>query len=184
MVLNHNNFIFTSESVSEGHPDKVCDQISDVILDMYLSEDKNSRVACETLATTNTVIISGEIKSNFNEEIINKEVIEKKHQRREAFTKKFLAEIIHCGGCKEKFCLGDHALKINCGSCNQFFHCSIAGSCVGPNCSVILDGKKECMKYCSRCVNPKLRINNLENGECLCRVCEKDPLIDNTFLKI
>ena len=78
MVSNHNNFIFTSESVSEGHPDKVCDQISDVILDMYLSEDKNSRVACETLATTNTVIISGEIKSNFNEEIINKEVIEKK----------------------------------------------------------------------------------------------------------
>ena len=78
MVSNHNNFIFTSESVSEGHPDKVCDQISDVILDMYLSEDKNSRVACETLATTNTVIISGEIKSNFDEKRINEEVIEKK----------------------------------------------------------------------------------------------------------
>ena len=78
MALNHNNFIFTSESVSEGHPDKVCDQISDVILDMYLSEDKNSRVACETLATTNTVIISGEIKSNLDEKKINKELIEKK----------------------------------------------------------------------------------------------------------
>ena len=81
MVSNHNNFIFTSESVSEGHPDKVCDQISDVILDMYLSEDKNSRVACETLATTNTVIISGEIKSNFDEKRINEEVIEKKNKR-------------------------------------------------------------------------------------------------------
>ena len=54
MSFNQNNFIFTSESVSEGHPDKVCDQISDVILDLYLKYDKNSRVACETLATTNT----------------------------------------------------------------------------------------------------------------------------------
>ena len=63
MALNQNNFIFTSESVSEGHPDKVCDQISDVILDLYMKNDKNSRVACETLATTDTIVISGEVKS-------------------------------------------------------------------------------------------------------------------------
>jgi S-adenosylmethionine synthetase len=74
MSFNQNNFIFTSESVSEGHPDKVCDQISDVILDLYLKYDKNSRVACETLATTNTVIISGEVKSSSDK--INKESIE------------------------------------------------------------------------------------------------------------
>ncbi|MCZ8344705.1 MAG: methionine adenosyltransferase [Leptospira sp.] len=57
------NFIFTSESVSEGHPDKVCDQISDAILDAYLSQDPKSRVACETLVTTNLVVIAGEITS-------------------------------------------------------------------------------------------------------------------------
>ncbi|MBE6366732.1 MAG: methionine adenosyltransferase [Lentisphaerae bacterium] len=53
--------IFTSESVSEGHPDKVCDQISDAILDACLADDPNSRVACETLATTDLIVISGEI---------------------------------------------------------------------------------------------------------------------------
>ena len=57
-------YIFTSESVSEGHPDKVCDQISDAILDSYLAQDLNSRVACETLIKNNTVIVAGEITSN------------------------------------------------------------------------------------------------------------------------
>ena len=57
-------FTFTSESVSEGHPDKVCDAISDAILDEYLEQDSNSRVACETLATTGTVFVSGEITSS------------------------------------------------------------------------------------------------------------------------
>jgi len=56
------NYIFTSESVSEGHPDKVCDITSDTILDLYLSEFNESRVACETLATTNKIILSGEIR--------------------------------------------------------------------------------------------------------------------------
>ena len=57
------SYIFTSESVSEGHPDKVCDQISDAILDAYLKEDPNSRVACETLIKNNMVIVAGEITS-------------------------------------------------------------------------------------------------------------------------
>ena len=57
------SYIFTSESVSEGHPDKVCDQISDAILDSYLAQDPNSRVACETLIKNNTVIVAGEITS-------------------------------------------------------------------------------------------------------------------------
>jgi len=57
-------FVFTSESVSEGHPDKVCDQISDAVLDAHLSGDPNSRVACETLCATNLVVMAGEITSN------------------------------------------------------------------------------------------------------------------------
>ncbi|ERT64682.1 methionine adenosyltransferase [Peptoniphilus sp. BV3AC2] len=56
-------WLFTSESVTEGHPDKVCDQISDAILDAILSEDKNARVACETMASTGMVIITGEIST-------------------------------------------------------------------------------------------------------------------------
>ena len=56
-------YLFTSESVSEGHPDKVADQISDAILDQFLSQDPNSKVACETLVTTGLVVISGEVRS-------------------------------------------------------------------------------------------------------------------------
>ena len=59
-----NNYIFTSESVSEGHPDKVADQISDAILDSLLTQDPKSRVACETLVKTGMVIIAGEITTN------------------------------------------------------------------------------------------------------------------------
>ena len=70
------NHIFTSESVSEGHPDKVCDQISDGILDLYLSADEKSRVACETLATTNRVIVSGEVNINKNKDSITNEKID------------------------------------------------------------------------------------------------------------
>ena len=55
-------YLFTSESVSEGHPDKVCDRISDMVVDAYLSKDPNSRVACETLTTTNRVILAGEVR--------------------------------------------------------------------------------------------------------------------------
>lgn len=57
------NFLFTSESVSEGHPDKICDQISDSLVDAYLAKDPYSRLAIETFATTNTVIIGGEIRA-------------------------------------------------------------------------------------------------------------------------
>jgi len=59
-----NSYLFTSESVSEGHPDKVADQISDAILDALLAQDPKSRVACETLVTTGLVVIAGEISSN------------------------------------------------------------------------------------------------------------------------
>ena len=55
------NYVFTSESVSEGHPDKVCDRISDAVLDAFLTEEPEARVACETFATTNRVVIGGEV---------------------------------------------------------------------------------------------------------------------------
>lgn len=60
------NFYFTSESVSEGHPDKVADQISDSILDYFLSHDPHARVAIETLVTTNKIVLAGEVKTNFD----------------------------------------------------------------------------------------------------------------------
>ncbi len=56
------NYLFTSESVSEGHPDKVCDRISDAVVDTFLAADPHARVACETLATTNKVVIAGEVR--------------------------------------------------------------------------------------------------------------------------
>ncbi len=60
------NFLFTSESVTEGHPDKICDQISDAILDEYLKQDPDSRVAVETMVTTGFVVVAGEVTSNAN----------------------------------------------------------------------------------------------------------------------
>ena len=69
-----NNYLFTSESVSEGHPDKVCDRISDMVVDSYLSKDPYARVACETLATTNKVVLAGEIRGP---EIKKDELIQK-----------------------------------------------------------------------------------------------------------
>ncbi|WP_415182118.1 methionine adenosyltransferase [Phaeovulum sp.] len=59
--MARNDYVFTSESVSEGHPDKVCDRISDAVLDAFLEHEPNARVACETFATTNRVVVGGEV---------------------------------------------------------------------------------------------------------------------------
>ena len=72
--MTKNNYLFTSESVSEGHPDKVCDRISDMVVDSYISKDQFSRVACETLTTTNKVVLAGEIRGP---EIKEEEIIQK-----------------------------------------------------------------------------------------------------------
>ncbi len=72
-MANIKNFLFTSESVSEGHPDKVSDRISDMVVDTYLSQDPYARVACETLTTTNKVVLAGEVRGP---EIKNKDLIE------------------------------------------------------------------------------------------------------------
>ena len=68
------DYLFTSESVSEGHPDKVCDRISDMVVDTYLAAEPQSRVACETLTTTNKVVLAGEVRGP---EIKKKDLIEK-----------------------------------------------------------------------------------------------------------
>ena len=73
-MSNLKNFLFTSESVSEGHPDKVSDRISDMVVDSYLSGDPFSRVACETLTTTNKVVLAGEVRGP---DIKKDELIEK-----------------------------------------------------------------------------------------------------------
>jgi S-adenosylmethionine synthetase len=72
--MKKNNYLFTSESVSEGNPDKVCDRISDMVVDSYLSKDPFARVACETLTTTNKVVLAGEIRAP---EIKKDELIQK-----------------------------------------------------------------------------------------------------------
>ena len=73
-MSNLKNFLFTSESVSEGHPDKVSDRISDMVVDTYLSGDPYSRVACETLTTTNKVVLAGEVRGPEinSDDLINK----------------------------------------------------------------------------------------------------------------
>ena len=73
------SYLFTSESVSEGHPDKVADQISDTLIDNFLAFDKNSKVACETLVTTGQVILAGEVRSNayLDVQSISRQIINK-----------------------------------------------------------------------------------------------------------
>ena len=76
--MANDTYTFTSESVSEGHPDKVCDRISDAVLDLYLEADSSSRVACETLATTNRIILAGEVRgpSRITHDIISAKIRE------------------------------------------------------------------------------------------------------------
>ena len=68
--MSRQNYIFTSESVSEGHPDKVCDRISDAVLDAFLTEEPEARVACETFATTNRVVVGGEVKMSTEDRVL------------------------------------------------------------------------------------------------------------------
>src|SRR6516225_9663881 len=88
-------YLFTSESVSEGHPDKVADQISDALIDYFLAFDPNSKVACETLVTTGQVILAGEVRSSVYLDVqqIAREVI-----RRIGYTQsEYMFEADSCG---------------------------------------------------------------------------------------
>ena len=64
--MAQNDFVFTSESVTEGHPDKMADQISDAVLDAVIAQDRLGRVACETLLTTGLIVVAGEITTTAN----------------------------------------------------------------------------------------------------------------------
>ncbi|MFN7263191.1 MAG: S-adenosylmethionine synthetase N-terminal domain-containing protein, partial [Pseudobdellovibrionaceae bacterium] len=78
-MSNLKNFLFTSESVSEGHPDKMADQISDAVLDAILAQDSRGRVACETLLTTGLIVVAGEVttSANVNMSEIARETVKK-----------------------------------------------------------------------------------------------------------
>ena len=89
------SYLFTSESVSEGHPDKIADQISDALIDNFLAFDPNAKVACETLVTTGLVILAGEVKSTTYLDVqqIAREVI-----RKIGYTKsEYMFEANSCG---------------------------------------------------------------------------------------
>lgn len=102
--------------------------------------------------------------------------LEESINQRENFTEKFLAEKIKCGGCNEVFALGDRKLNLNCSSCNNFFHCKIAGRCIGENCKIELDGEICRLGYCLHCVNLSLEINTEDTDDCLCKLCELLPV--------
>src|ERR1051325_6313949 len=88
-------YLFTSESVSEGHPDKIADQISDALIDNFLAWDANSKVACETLVTTGQVVLAGEVKTNTHLDVqkIARDVI-----KRIGYTKsEYMFEANSCG---------------------------------------------------------------------------------------
>ena len=93
-------YLFTSESVTEGHPDKVCDQISDAILDELLKQDSESRVACETMITTGWVIVSAEITTKA---VIDYDAIIRNTLNEIGYTDKDLGSISMQEGQKEKF---------------------------------------------------------------------------------
>ena len=114
----------------------------------------------------------------------NKKDLDEQHKCREAFIDKFNAELLQCGGCQELFRVGDNAIQTNCACCDKFFHCHIAGSCIGPYCSVMMDGVKHSLKYCLSCVNPYLKVNIEDNGKCLCKTCENHPEIPNYYKQV
>ena len=99
---------------------------------------------------------------------------------------KFNAELLECGGCQglfRVFITHSYSNKL-CLLDAKFFHCHIAGACVGPNCSVIMSGGKYSLKYCLSCVNPYLKVNIEDNGMCLCKTCENHPDIPNYYKQV
>ena len=84
----------------------------------------------------------------------------------EEFMLKFNKEVMICGGCKAPFNLHSNQLKIHCNLCNQFFHCKIAGPCLGDDCLTIIGGKEHRARYCYDCVG---KVYN--TGNCLCKDC-------------
>ena len=119
------------------------------------------------------------------EQIIkNRQHIEEGQTQRKEFTDKFLAEIILCGGCSEKVALKDRKQLNHCNNCNNIFCCKFAGACVGDDCSINFKDHGQSLSYCMNCVNPYLKINLKEGGQCLCITCENTPDIPNHYKEI
>ena len=114
----------------------------------------------------------------------NKDELMKRKEQEQEFQEKFCAEILECGICLEKFNLGQNKIISECAGCNIFLHCGIAGKCIAKDCSCIVNGKKESLTYCIRSVNPYLRINLTDNGQCLCKKCEISENVDNSLLLV
>lgn len=85
-------------------------------------------------------------------------------EKNEEFHNNFINEIISCGYCQKKFTIGSNELKINCGKCNKFYHCYIAGKCQCNDCTIIINGKIENLSYCLNCANTV----NCKDGYCKC----------------
>ena len=101
----------------------------------------------------------------------------KQKNKRKVYTERqygrFTAELIPCGGCQQVFDLGSEELKIHCNLCNQFFHCKIAGCCIGDDCQVIKHtGYRHRARYCFNCVAKVYK-----NNECLCKECSMKPSV-------
>ena len=97
-----------------------------------------------------------------------------------------LEEVIPCGFCKQLFTLKDDKIVGCCSGCYKFMHCGIAGSCIGPNCTHVINGEVYRQSWCIACV-PKTVIINLENmgknKDCLCQECLDDPKTPNAYKK-
>tara|TARA_B110000208_G_scaffold107557_1_gene133424 strand:+ start:409 stop:783 length:375 start_codon:yes stop_codon:yes gene_type:complete len=91
----------------------------------------------------------------------------------------FNRQTILCFGCKKCFQLNENEIKLNCALCNNFFHCNIAGECIGRNCLHIIDETKHRERYCNKCVVPDL---NLSDNKCICIDCGKDKKLISKYI--
>ena len=100
------------------------------------------------------------------------------------FVDELMNEVILCGSCNKAFSLRSNEIVGNCGGCNKFLHCGIAGKCIGPNCSVTL-GKEKCrLTWCVYCVPKNFLINhtnNCINGDCICKECSSDKTVPKLY---
>ena len=97
-----------------------------------------------------------------------------------------IVEELTCGTCRKHFTLNENQLNAICGGCNQFLHCGIAGSCIGPNCNYRIGREIFRQSWCKRCVPKTVIINLLDMGEgkdCLCQECLDDPETPNAYKK-